>query len=124
MYKNLILKAPKMPKKLAHHCAAIVGDHIYVHGGFELPDIPNYDTFVLNLHSRQWKTISSRPNCGQPLKNYTTTCAIWKGVNLVVPTFDTKTMKCCTAILNLKSEKWTQLKEDKRNYIVGGQILK
>ncbi len=112
-----------MPKKLAYHCAAMYGDNIYIYGGFEYPSIPNGDTFILNLKSKLWEVVPSQGACDYP-PIWVQICDIWKGEYLVVPTYNFKTFSPCTALLNLKSKKWITLKEDKRNSVVSGQILK
>ncbi len=112
-----------MPKKLSYHCAVQVDNEIYLHGGFEFPNITNSETFVLHTPSKTWKIISEHPDCGIPPFGYMTVCALWKNNSLVVPTFDTRTEKPCTAILNVKSGTWTKLKEDKRHaLLVGGTV--
>ncbi len=113
-----------MPKKLAYHCSAMTDDHIYIHGGFEYPDVPNEDTFVLSKHTKEWKVISKRSGCGRPPMNFNAVCAIWKMKYLAVPTYNSKAKKSCTTFLDLKSKRWEKLKEDKRKYVIGGQIFK
>ncbi len=111
-----------MPKKLSHHCAVRVENYIYVHGGFEYPKTANLDTYVLNIQTRKWTVVPSKPDCGTPPDGHKTACAIWNNENLVVPTFDVNTTKTCTAILNIKTQIWSKLKEDKRHLIVGGTM--
>ena len=113
-----------MPKKLAYHCSLLVDDSVYIHGGIEYPNITNEDTFVFNMHTKKWKNITTKHDCGQAPAHHKTVCYIWKGSNLVVATFDTRSKKTCTAILDLESETWTTLKDDGRNYVVGGYIFK
>ena len=113
-----------MPKKLAYHCSVILNDLIYIHGGFEYPDIPNNETFVLNTLTKKWRVINTKHECDRPPIHHKTVCTVWKGTNFVVPTFDTRSMETCTAILNLETETWTTLKDDGRKYVVGGHIMK
>ncbi len=103
-----------MPKKLAYHCSAMIDDRIYIHGGFEFPNILNLETFVFHLKTKKWELISSKPDCGQPPPFYKTLCTIWQGKYLVVPSIDKATLKTCTAILNLKTKRWTKLEVDSR----------
>ena len=117
-------KGPPMPKKLVYHCAISFGNVIYIHGGFERPDIPNYDTFIFNLDTKSWKVTSDRPNCGKPKAYRMTTCAQWNRVYMVVAAFDVTTEKSCTAILNVETERWTKLDEDNRFPVAGGYLLK
>ena len=117
-------QGPQIPKKLAYHCAVTFGQSVYIHGGFEFPDIPNFQTFILHLPTKTWRVIDSEPDCGSPPPYATTTCTLWKNEYLIVPTFDIGTMKTCTAILSLNTEKWTKLNDDQRHLVVAGGIGK
>ncbi len=125
-YQRICLQGV-LPKALAYHCAVKVDNLIYIYGGFEYPDIPNRDTYILNLKTRTWQTISASQEdiCGEPPPYRKTTCATWNGDNfLIVPTLDIKVMESCTAILNLKTRTWSALRNDKRNLVVDGTIAK
>lgn len=113
-----------MPKKLVHHCAMRRGNLIYIYGGFEWPDIPNYETFIFSLKTKSWRALNSRSDCGVPMAHERTTCAFWKNIYFVVASLDITTKKSCTAILNLETERWSKLHEDIRYPIVSGYLLK
>ncbi len=113
-----------MPKKLAYHCAIKLENKVFIHGGFEWPDIPNYDTFVINLETKKWQTLPERPRCGTPPAFYKTTCTIWHETKLVVPTYDNIKRKSCTAILDLEYYKWAEVWNDNRQPTIGGQLAK
>ncbi len=113
----------RMPKKLAFHCAVRVGNDIYIHGGFEYPNITNRETFVLHTWDKSWEIIPGQPDCGTPPSNFMTTCAIWNNHSIVVPTFDIETRKTCTAIFNVEMKMWSKLKVDHRyRLLVGGKL--
>ncbi len=112
-----------MPKNLINHCAVPIGNKIYVHGGFESKNAANRETFILDVPTKTWETISVGPDCGIPPVDYMTTCAIWNNQSMVVPTFDTKTENTCTAILDLKTNTWTKLKVDGRHQLIAGGSL-
>ncbi len=61
--------------------------------------------------------------CGNVSIFYSAKCEMRNQNEIIVPTFDAKTNKPCTAIYDLKSKNWTKVKSDQRSNPKGGHLM-
>lgn len=116
-----------MPKTLAFHCAVKIGNQIIIHGGMESPNKSNFDTFVLDLTTRKWTTVTNRPNCEPSRLHQRPICSSWSHNDIphVVVAIDNAFKNTsCSAILNLKLMEWNTILDDGRQSTLNGGIIR
>ncbi len=108
-------KLKDMPIKRAFHCALVIEDVMFIHGGIEHHEDPisSTESVLYDFNNDSWSSIDAKFPCPPQPGGIKAQCSLWENNTIIVPSHN-HNGEPCTAILDWKQKTWSTLKYDSR----------